>query len=182
LPAQKRKAQINPGLYLSLDEKRGSRQVTSAVIAVTDVKRAYAESYYHDENDIYAYAYKQIVERFQYHLQELSRSVGTEQYGVVVADHRGKDDDARLRRYHQILVNAGSKNFSRISNLVESVFLTPSHLSMGIQLADMIAGAANRRYCSDDRRYSESIKPILRTNAQGKADGYGLLKIPKGTW
>ncbi len=147
-----------------------------------EIIAAYSFEYYKDENDIYAYGYKQIIERFQYHLQEIGRATGAEQLGMVVADHRGRDDDARLRRYHQLLLNATASNISRINNLIEGIFLTPSDTSIGIQLADMIAGAVNRRYCSDDRTYSESIKPILRTKSDGTMEGYGLLKLPKNSW
>lgn len=158
------------------------RNSVKSVVAVTKIEEAYKLDYYEDENDIYAYAYKQIVERFQYHLQEVGRASGSEQLGMVIADHRGRDDDERLRRYHQLLLNATASNLSRLSNLIEGIFLTPSDTSIGIQLADMVAGAVNRRYCSNDRAWSESIKPILRSRSDGTIDGYGLLKLPKGSW
>lgn len=163
----------------SIISKRNS---VKAVVAVTKIERAYALDYYKDEDDIYAYSYKQLVERFQYHLQEIGRASGSEQLGMVVADHRGRDDDARLRRYHQLLLNATASNISRMNNLIEGIFLTPSDTSIGIQLTDMIAGAVNRRYCSDDRTWSDSIRPILRTKSDGTVEGYGLLKLPKGSW
>lgn len=175
-------AEIQNEFRTELYKIMSKRSSVKAVVAVTKIDQAYKLEYYKDEHDIYAYSYKQLVERFQYHLQELSRSTGAEQLGIVVADHRGRDEDARLRRYHQLLLNATGQNISKLDKLVEGIFLTPSDTSVGIQLADMVAGAVNRRFCSNDTVWSKSIKPILRSKNDGTIDGYGLLKIPHGSW
>jgi len=46
LPEQKHKAQINPGLYLSLDEKRGSRHHVSLYDRATQTRLAALQHYF----------------------------------------------------------------------------------------------------------------------------------------
>jgi hypothetical protein len=67
-------------------------------------------------------------------------------------------------------------------NYVETVFMTPSHLSVGSQFADMVAGAVGRAFNSGDTTYFDVVKPTFRRSALGVLDGYGLVKFPNKGW
>lgn len=155
-----------------------ARKSIVAVICVASVKHAYALSHVKDEHDLYGQTYKPVSERFQYHLQDVSRSVGEKKLGIIIADHRGRKDDERMRREHQKLLHANARTISDYTHLVESVFLTPSNTSTGIQCADMIAGAVSRRFNSGDEYWFNEVKGLIRTKPDGTIDGYGLVKFP----
>lgn len=175
-------------------DKPGSLSSTSkAIIAVLSritgksgnwAKNEYKSAYYtktgqtggtwaHDR-----YTYKPISERFQYFLQDLSRIVGDKQHGIMVADHRGKKQDEGFRLHHHDLVNKENKNVSSYPNYVETLFLTPSHHSIGIQLVDLVAGAIGRAMNTGQTHFARLIKPALRTGPKGKIWGYGLVRFP----
>ena len=122
------------------------------------LRSAYKYEYVNCENDLYWYAYKQITERFQYYLQDLSRNIGSKINGIIICDHRQPKDDHQLRLLHQKLLTGSKKSFSTYQNLIEGVFLAPSHLSVGIQLADMVAGAVYRKFSRQDDRFFDLIK------------------------
>lgn len=149
------------------------------ICTVVDVQSAYKLDYVSNENDLYWYAYKQMTERFQYYLQDLSRLVGTKINGIIVCDHRQPKDDHQLRHLHQNLISGSKQNFSVYQNLIEGVFIAPSHLSVGIQLADMVAGAVYRHVSRNDSRYFDLIKNSFRQNLKGTIEGYGLVTWPK---
>jgi len=149
------------------------------ICAVVDIQKGYKLRYVHCENDLYWYAYKQMTERFQYYLQDLSRTVGSKINGIIVCDHRQPKDDYQLRTLHQKLLTGSEKHFSTYQNLIEGVFIAPSHLSVGIQFADMVAGAVYRKFVKDDSRFFDLIKGSFRKDQTGNIDGYGLVKWPK---
>jgi hypothetical protein len=154
------------------------RNSVRAVAGIARVQNCYAQSYINDEHDLYGYTYKAVSERFQYHLQDISRSTGQTHLGMVVSDHRGRQDDERMRREHQKLIHSRAPNTANYANLVEGIFLTQSHTSVGIQFADMVAGATARAYNSDDSWWLDEIKPLIRAKPDGNIDGYGLAKVP----
>lgn len=80
--------------------------------------------------------------------------------------------------FYQRLLTGSEKNFSNYKNLIEGVFIAPSHLS-GIQLADMVAGAVFRRFVRNDDRYYKLIENAFRKSPQGSIEGYGLIRCPK---
>lgn len=149
---------------------------------VVSCTAAYRMASVNSPQDIYHLAYKGATERFQYHLQDMSREIGTKQLGIVVSDHRGRDDDKVLRGVHQKLLHSKGEFISSYDNLVEGLFLTPSHHSVGIQLADLVAGAVWRKYERDDGRFFDALVPSLRTGQNGAIDGYGIIKSPKAGW
>jgi hypothetical protein len=156
--------QLNSLSHLNADQKESLREEIYNLIAkfksirlicaVVDIKSAYKYEYVNCENDLYWYAYKQITERFQYYLQDLSHNIGSKINGIIICDHRQPKDDHQLRLLHQKLLT-GSKTHQ---NLIEGVFLAPSHLSVGIQLADMVAGAVYRKFSRQDNRFFDLIK------------------------
>lgn len=169
---------IRSELYTLICKHRAVKTVACVVSAAA----AYQMPSVNEPADIYHLAYKGITERFQYHLQELSQRVGTKQYGIVIADHRGRDDDKILRQVHQKLLHSEGKFISSYDNFVEGLFLTPSHFSVGVQLADLVAGAVWRRFERGDSRWFDELEPSLRRSAAGQTDGYGLIKSPKTGW
>jgi hypothetical protein len=87
-----------------------------------------------------------------------------------------------MRDQHQRLVGETREYTSNYMNLIEGLFLTPSHLSVGIQMADMVAGAIGRRFESNDPFWFDAIKPSFRTRADGTIDGFGIARFPKHGW
>lgn len=146
---------------------------------VTDTKAAYQLPYINNSDDLYWYSYKQITERFQYYLQDISRISGQNINGIIICDHRAPKDDKRLQELHSKLLNGHKNSYSNYQNLIEGLFIAPSHLSVGVQFADMVAGAILRKFKANDDRFFKQIEDIFRKSNQGKIDGYGLVKFPK---
>lgn len=146
---------------------------------VTDVAAAYQLPYIHNADDIYWYSYKQIAERFQYYLQDISQISGQKINGIIVCDHRAPKDDKRLQELHTKLLLGQHNANSSFSHLVEGVFIAPSHLSVGIQLADLVAGALLRNFKENDDRFYKQIQETFRKSVAGKTEGYGLIRFPK---
>ena len=167
-------------LRTALYQVIGKYKSVRLICVVTNTALAYRQPYIKTGDDIYWYSYKQLTERFQYYLQDLERTVGQKLNGIVVCDHRGPKDDTRLRELHHRLVNGEKSSISSYGNMVEGLFIAPSHLSVGIQFADMVAGAVFRAYKAEDKRFAEQIKASFRTSPDGKIEGYGLVKFPKG--
>lgn len=153
-----------------------------SIAGICSTQAAYAMASVNDQQDIYNLAYKVVTERFQYFLQDLKRETGREEYGLVIADHRGRDDDKKLRAHHQMLVHSTAAFTSKYGNLVESLLLQPSNLSIGIQLADIVAGAVWRKFERNDDRWFSLMQPSLRRSASGQIDGYGIVRVPKTGW
>lgn len=158
------------------------RKAVKIIACVASVAVAYQQDYVNTQEDLYHFTYKPVSERFQYFLQDMERTVGSKQLGIMVADHRGKSQDDALRYQHHRLIEADAPVFSTYGNYVETLFLTPSHNSVGIQLADMVAGAIGRRFNSDDSLYFDLIEPSLRRSPAGKVEGFGLVKFPMHGW
>jgi Protein of unknown function (DUF3800) len=134
------------------------------------------------QDDLYHGTYKPMTERFQYYLQDVSKQNAQKKFGIIVADHRGQADDRRLRSHHQKLLYASSPTISTYRNLIEGLFLEPSNLSLGIQLADMVAGAVWHMHERGNDKWYQQILPAMRKGPDGKVDGYGLIKFPKKNW
>jgi hypothetical protein len=158
------------------------RKSLTIVACVADAVCAYGKGYVADADDLYKFTYKPVSERFQYHLQDLTRTVGDKQLGIIIADPRGKTQDDILRTEHQKLVDEESPFVSNYGNYVETIFLTPSHLSVGIQLADMVAGAVGRAVNFRDSTFARILKPSFRCDAEGRIEGYGFVRFPKNGW
>lgn len=160
---------------------RSNRSVRSIACIVSSAA-AYDMPSVNDQQDLYHLGYKGITERFQYYLQDLSRELGARQHGIVVADHRGSNDDKLLRQVHQKLLHSKGEFISSYGNLIEGLFLEPSHLSVGIQLADLVAGAVWRRFERDDPVWFDAVEATFRRSKNGAVEGYGLVKSPLRGW
>ncbi len=149
---------------------------------VACIEAAYDMPSIANRDDLYHFTYKPLSERFQYYLQDLSRTVGRTETGIIVADHRGAKDDERFRGAHEQLLYAPGLFTSRYENLCESLFFQPSNLSVGVQFADMVAGAVWRKFEKNDDRWYKALEPSLRKAPNGNVEGYGIIKFPKRNW
>ncbi len=177
LPPAQRNA-IRADVYRLL----GQHKSITSLACIVSCKAAYGMDSITDQADIYGLAYKGVSERFQYHLQDLSKLSGRKELGIIVSDHRGPKDDTALRAQHQKLIHSTGKFISTYTNIVETLFFAPSHLSVGVQLADMISGAVWRKYERNDAEWYDFVEPTMRKNTKGVVEGYGLIKMPKNGW
>lgn len=148
------------------------------ISTITDIEEAYKLPYINNQDDLYWYSYKQTLERFQYYLQDLSRESGAEFNGLIIIDNRLSCDDDKLRNLHYKVMITDKENYSQFNNLIEGLFIAPSHLSVGIQFADLVAGAIFRKYEKNDSKYYDKIKKSIR-NKNGNILGYGIVEFPK---
>lgn len=158
------------------------RKSIRIIACAADTLAAYRTRYVNTKDDLYHFTYKPVSERFQYHLQDVSRTIGERQLGIVIADPRGKSQDEALRLHHQGLVENPGDFTSKYANFVETIFFTPSHLSPGIQLADMVAGAIGRALNAKDLTYAKMIKTAFRHSPDGRINGFGFAKFPRAGW
>ena len=156
--------------------KRNSIKIIYSVCAV---QAAYEAKWVNSQDDLYFETYKPLSERFQYFLQDISREIGATQLGIVVADHQGRKQDDTLRNEHQRMVREDGMFTSSFDNYVETIFLTPSHHSVGIQFADMVAGAVGRLFMSNDKTFYDMVKGSLRTSDDGRILGFGEVRVPR---
>lgn len=173
-----RRNEIRADIYKLICANRAVKTFASIV----SHRAAYEMPSINSQSDVYHLAYKGVTERFQYHLQDVTKELGVNELGIVVADHRGSNDDRLLKQVHQKLLHSTGSSISNYRNLVEGLFLEQSHLSIGIQLADMVAGAVWRRFERNDSYWFDLLSPSLRTSSTGIIDGYGLVKCPKRGW
>jgi len=176
--AQDERDQVRAEIYGMITKEQSVRTLA----AVCSIEAAYKMPSVNDQQGIYNLGYKTLTERFQYYLQDESRKSGTPTRGLIICDHRGKGDDKRLRAHHQMLVHSTAAFTSRYENLIESVLLQPSNLSIGIQFADLVAGAVWRKCERDDDRWYSMMRESLRRGPAGQVEGYGIIKVPKMNW
>ena len=153
-----------------------------SMACVTCIAAAYEMASVTCSDDLYHYTYKPVSERFQYYLQDLSKTVGRTETGIIVADHRGAKPDAAFRKAHERLLRSEAEFTSNYQHLVESLFFLPSDISVGIQLADMVAGAVWRKFEKNDDRCYKMLEPSIRKSPSGQIDGFGIVRFPKGKW
>lgn len=169
------KEEVRSALYGVLNKYKSVK----TICVVTDTAQAYNFSYINTPDDLYWYSYKQLTERFQYYLQDISRISGQKINGIIVCDHRAPKDDKRLQELHARLLLGHHNAHSNYSHLIEGVFIAPSHLSVGVQFADMVAGAVLRKFKSNDERFFAKVKNTFRKSEDGKVEGYGIVFFPK---
>lgn len=148
----------------------------------SEAPTAYGLGNANTQMDLYFRTYKPVTERFQYLLQEITSASGSDTFGIIVADHRGKGDDDTMRVRHERLITESNQYTSTYANFIESLFFAPSHMSIGVQLADMVAGAIWRAQAHGDMTWFERLRPSFRASRSGAIDGYGIARFPKKGW
>ncbi|MHC4040794.1 DUF3800 domain-containing protein [Bradyrhizobium sp. 23AC] len=159
-----------------------SRKAIKLICCVTSVEAAYKRPTITSQDDVYHLTYKGVTERFQYFLQDATRVTGQSQFGIVVSDHRMAADDEKLRTRHHELIDTEERYTATYANIIETIFFSPSDASVGLQLADMVAGAVHRSFQHGENRFAEAIKGSFRTSPQGTIPGFGLVRMPMQTF
>lgn len=175
---QTRRNDLRAAVYKIITDTRSIK----IICGVCDAPLAYRLGNVNNQEDIYFRTYKVVTERFQYFLQDVTSASGRHTSGIIVADHRNGHEDNRMREQHERLVRETGKYTSTYTNFIESIFLSPSNMSIGIQLADMVAGAVWRFHEQDDETWLNVINPSFRRNSAGVIDGYGVMRFPKAGW
>ncbi len=183
---------LNPMNALAPDKRNEIRSEIYKIICdakaikcmacVCCIEAAYETPSVSNKDDLYHHTYKPLSERFQYYLQDLSRTFGRMETGIIVSDHRGAKDDERFREAHERLLKIDGNFTSNYPNLVESLFFQPSDLSIGIQLADMVAGAVWRKFEKGDDVWFSACESAFRRSEKDQIEGYGIMKFPEETW
>jgi len=145
------------------------------ICVAVDTSAAYAQADINSPDQLYGYAYTCMIGGFQHYLQAISTTRPVN--GLVICDHRAPNDDRRLQELHANLL-ADKHEVSLYKNLVEGLFIAPSHLSVGIQFADMVAGAVLRLVKNGEQCFFDHIANTLYRSSEGKIEGYGLIQIP----
>lgn len=149
------------------------------IAAIVNIDRIYRKRDCNSADDLYQIAYREIVSRFQFHLQDVQKSVGGRVSGIVICDHRNPRSDKRLTHLHEKMVSHQDHAIF-YNNLIEGLFMVQSHLSMGVQLADIVAGALYRKAEHNDDRYYSEIETIIRKSPRGGIKGFGIIPVPDG--
>lgn len=172
----------NPMLGKSAEQRKSlslsfarliARQDLTIVACVTDIGAAYQYASVSNQQELYHFAYKPLSERFQYFLQD-HKSVG-----IVIADHRGRDSDRLFRAHHGALTQSAGRAISRYGRFIEGLFLQDSCHSIGIQLADFVAGTIHRAYSTKDGELAALLKKKFRCDQNGSIQGHGLIHHPR---
>lgn len=119
---------------------------------------AYTSDHIKKPEHVHAFAYKSIIELYQLHLQQLSQIIGSMVYGIIVSDHRNPAQDTAQRNLHREILKSGNTRLT-YPNLIEGLFFSPSHHSIGIQFADLVSGAVYRKFEHRDDRWHKLIQP-----------------------
>ena len=182
----------NPLLHLTrpeLDEVRSAifaalrtRKHISCMAVVASIQDAFQLPYVNNDDDLYFYCLKLLTERFQYRIQDVNRMYNINRHGIVVIDGRDPAKDDLVRHMHDRLVNQDSSFSSHYANIVEGLFIAASHLSPGVQFADMVAGATNHYFSGGYKHWLECALPAFRKSEDGKFEGRGIAFFPHTEW
>lgn len=175
---QARKNDFRERIFSIITETKSCKIIACA----SESQAAYALGNVNSQEDLYFRTYKPVTERFQYLLQDITRASGRDTFGMIVADHRGRGDDDSMRHRHERLIRESGKFTSQYSNFIEGLFFAPSHLSVGIQLVDMVAGAIWRAQSQNDLTWFDQLRPAFRSSPSGAIDGFGISRFPKASW
>jgi hypothetical protein len=116
------------------------------------------------------WAYEFMVERYQ-HLLRRRRTIG-----IVVGDEQ-KGAEALSRVDHALWRRSGTSALKKVDRVLETVFFLPSHYSLMLQMADVVAWWANRSMRLAAKGAAEPalwtrLKAKIDTHANGKMVGY----------
>ncbi|WP_346426178.1 DUF3800 domain-containing protein [Gardnerella vaginalis] len=102
-------------------------------------------------------------------------------YGMIVIDARNSKQNKQLDDFHFDLLNNHDSHRADYNNLIEGLFIAASHHSVGVQFADLVAGAVYRKCSKRDSTFYNMIRNNVRRNSQGKAEGFGVVAVPNGS-
>ena len=148
------------------------------LVSVVHLPTVYTLAEIQSPDAVYSRLYQSLTERFQSYLEGLSKNLGSKVNGIIVCDNRNPVHDRDLRNLHIRLVNSQGTRSLKFNNLIENLFLSPSHHSIGIQFADLISGSMFRYFEHQDDRFFKLIEGNFLVDKSGKVEGCGLMKIP----
>lgn len=99
---------------------------------------------------------------------------------VYFVDPVSNDKDKALREAYSELYRNGDL-IERYAHIKDSLNIEHSHHSVGIQMADIFAGAFTsnlRGYELGQKIYQESISQVIRRDRFGSVGGYGVREVP----
>lgn len=123
------------------------------------------------------------------HLQETMQRIemdmryDSENLCVIFVDPVSKEKDKSLRNAYSDLYLRGDF-IERYSHIKDSLNVEHSHHSVGIQMADFLAGAMYSKlkdYPLGEKIYSEVIRRIIRRGPNKVITGYGIRVVPRNT-
>lgn len=115
------------------------------------------------------------IERFEYFQTTGTNAAGA--YGMVVIDQKSRQFDSALRRVAADLLARGT-TYTGIRHVIDGVMVTPSHHSIGPQVADFVAGGIHRLVEYGDERYWQILRPNVHTDWHGQVLGAGVKRYP----
>ena len=129
-----------------------------------------------DEVHIYKMHLQEHMQRIEMELQS-----SDENLAVLFLDPISKRKNELLRNAYHLLYSEGDfiQNYTHIK---DSLNFENSHHSVGIQLADYIAGCFSgflKGYTKSIEMFCEAVAPHLRTNVGGDPFGYGIREVPR---
>jgi len=127
------------------------------------------------------------VNLYKMHLQEHMQRIEMELQGsdenlaVLFLDPISKKKNELLRNAYHLLYNKGDfiENYRHIK---DSLNFENSHQSVGVQLADYIAGCFSgflKGYTRSVEMFCEEVAPHLRTSQGDDPFGYGIREVPR---
>lgn len=153
-----------------------SRAPVTAYVVLLDLSAAdQVPEFLGSPEQTYGTALMFVTERF-HHLLDAE-----DDRGLIVADSRHHEDDNNLRRFFGTLTAEGTP-YVKLDRIVEGLFLGPSHLSVGLQCADLVVSitAAAERRNGQARGYLKQLLPRFAVHpATGELDGVGLKRFPE---
>lgn len=157
------------------DMLAGAPMTCFAVVIKPLAARKASPEHFGSDEDVYAEALTYLAERYQ---RFLARA---DAYGSIVLDSRNTELDERLRRFFEALRRDGTP-YLGLERIVDALLLGPSHHSLGLQVADLVAGVARGQDegQGDASRWFKALRPRFATHPDtGALEGVGLVRYPR---
>ncbi len=170
-----RKGTVPPALADDVVAALAEAPVTAYVTLLDLEAGAALPQFFGTPEQTYGTALTFVAERFQHRL------AAEDELGMVFGDSRHHEEDMSLRAFYNGLTAEGTP-FMQLDRIVEGLFLGPSHLSIGLQCADLIVSitAAAEKGNSTARGYLKKLLPrFARHPATGELDGVGIKRFPE---
>jgi hypothetical protein len=134
------------------------------------------KGYIREAQDIYNSAVLFALQRLQNDLDD-RYGEGANCPALIIADSRERGgQDNRLRSFVDGAITGGGLWVKFDKSIVEGILFQVSHYSVGVQIADLIAGAAFQRDARNDAKYLNLWDRVLRRSPTGSTSGYGYVR------
>lgn len=130
-----------------------------------------------DEKDIKKWHIQDMMQRVQMEIQDDFNNLG-----VLFLDPPSSNRE--LKEFQEIYKDIFLRDsfIKEYKNLKDTINFEPSHHSVGIQLADYVAGCFNgflRGFKTSTNLFKKLIYPLLRKDDKNNPLGYGIIEVPK---